>query len=164
MNPVFQFLSTPRRLVLSVAGVWLLMLVGLLLWPTSLPTARTVKAASDHWQLQVPVTLNSDTALSVIQQRRLFAPPAIPGLPGLLPPGLPGVEEKPLTPPDWRLAGVYSEAGQLALLILTEGQPAPQTLRVGDSLPGGAKILAITSDRVTIALQGRRMYLSTYPQ
>jgi hypothetical protein len=156
-----QFIATPRRLMAAVGAVLLLALLLLLLWPSSLPSARAYKAQADHWQLPSPATVDSDTALSVIQQRRLWAGTATPGSPVA---GVAPVEEKPLTPPDWRIAGIYSEGHRLAVLVLTDDQPLPQTLRVGDQFPGGAKILAIGSERVTVSVQGLRLFLSTYPQ
>ena len=67
------------------------------------------------------------------------------------------------TPPDWRIAGVFSQGGKpVALLNIDELPPRQQQLRVGDKLPGGAKILAITPDRLCILLGGKKRSLTIY--
>jgi hypothetical protein len=173
-------LATARRLVTLVACLLAVALVVLLMLPADLPTARNVKAQALVWTLPAAVRVDSDMALSVINQRRLWGAPVVAGLPSAAVP----VEEKPLTPPDWRLAGVFTEAGRWAVLVTTDvssaaplqspaqiqnpsssaAQIQSQTLYVGDALPGGARILAIGHDRLTLSLNGRRVTLSTYPQ
>ena len=68
-----------------------------------------------------------------------------------------------LTPPDWRIAGVYASAGQSVVILAVPGQP-DQHLRVKDLLPGGARILSIHPERLCILLKGKRLSLSTYAE
>ena len=163
MNFLLLFFSTPRRLLITLAMVLVLSLIVILLLPSTLPKARSLSAQDGAWQLDTPASVTSDDALSVISQRRLWGSTGALGQPVG---ALAAANEKPLTPPDWRVAGVISERGSPAVLVTTEGplQPPPQALRVGDSLPGGAKILAIRSDRIILSLNGQRLSLSTYPQ
>lgn len=158
-----SLVGTPRRWAISLAVGLLAALLLALALPADLPQARTLTAQELAWALPTPASVEADKALSIIQQRRLWNPGAgLAGAPG----GLPGQapEEKPLTPPDWRIAGVVSEAGQLVVLIATQGEFQPRTLRVGDTLPGGAKVTAIHTDRVVAKLDGRLVSLSTFPQ
>jgi hypothetical protein len=153
-------LATPSRLLALLAGVFALALAVLLLLPSRLPNARSIKAPEAIWALPASVRVDSDLALSAINQRRIWGATGVPGLPA----AAGSIEEPPLTPPDWRLAGVFTEAGGYAVLLAVDGQFLPQTLHVGDQFPGGAKILAISNDRISLSLNGRRVSLSTYPQ
>lgn len=161
MNALLQWLESPRRLMIAVAALLAVSLLVILVLPAQLPSTRSLAVQEMAWNLATPVTVESDVALSVITKRRFWGVSSGSGLPET---GVPAVEEKPLTPPDWRLVGQFAERGQAHLLVATEGVPQPQALRVGDSLPGGAKILAIHSDHVVLSLNGRRLSLSTYPQ
>jgi hypothetical protein len=154
--------ATPRGLLIRVAGIAGLSLVVFALLPSPLPNARSVNTREPAWTLPVPIRVDSDLAVSTINQRRLWGAGNVGGLPPALPGAAP--DEKPLTPPDWRITGVFTESGKYAVLVSTDGQFVPQTLHVGDALPGGAKIIAINSDRLILTLAGRRVSLSTYPQ
>ena len=155
-----NWFESPRRVVMSVTAVLLAALIVLLLLPARLPTAQGLSRQDAAWGLPMPVSVDADAALSVINQRRLFGQSAIAAQQA----EVSATEEKGLTPPNWRIAGAFAQGAQHVLLIATEGQLAPQQLRVGDSLPGGAKITAITNDRVSLSLHGQRVSLSTYPQ
>lgn len=154
--------ATPRGLLILVAGIAGLSLVVFALLPSPLPNARSVNAREAAWMLPAPIRVDSDLAVSTINQRRLWGAGNAGGLPSAMPGSAP--DEKPLTPPDWRITGVFTESGKYAVLVSTDGQLVPQTLHVGDALPGGAKIIAINSDRLILTLAGRRVSLSTYPQ
>lgn len=164
-------LTTPSRLAVLIIGILAMALVVLLLLPGRLPNARSIKIQEAAWSLPVTVRVDSDLALSAINQRRLWGATGAGGLPV---PSAASPDEKPLTPPDWHIAGVFTESGRYAVLVAFEvpAMPAPlpplppqtQILHVGDPLPGGAKILAISGDRLSLSLGGRRVSLSTYPQ
>jgi hypothetical protein len=155
MNP----LASPLRLLGLLAALLLLALVVLLLLPDRLPTARQVRVQETAWALPAPVRVDSDKAVAAIQQRQLWGQAGATGLPT---PGA-AVPDKPLTAPDWRIAGVFTEGGRHALMLAVDGQPQTETLHVGDTLPGGAKVIAISNDRVGLSLNGQRVTLSTYP-
>ena len=138
-------------LLFALAAAWLL------LAPADLPPLRTVKSSEDAWQLSQPASIDADAALSEINRARLWRSAAAPEA------GLPAQEAPALTPPDWRIAGVFTQGGKpVALLNIDELPPRQQQLRVGDKLPGGAKILAITPDRLCILLGGKKRSLTIY--
>lgn len=153
-----------RRRVTAIVGVLLLLsLVVLLLLPGSLPTERSVDARELPWSLPAGASVKGDEAVSVIMQRRLWAS-AGAGAPVAVAPA----DETALTPPNWRIAGVFSEAAsqgnRWVVLVATDGQPVARSLRLGDSLPGGARITAISRERVGLLLNGQPVFLSTYSQ
>lgn len=158
-----SLLQRPSHLAVVLGAVCLLALFGMLLLPAELPTARGIKAPELPWTLAVAVRADTDTALREINRRRMFGagPSAAATLAG--PPAV-AVDEPELTPPDWRIAGVVAEGGAPVVLVATTGQLLVQSLRVNEKLPGGAKILSIHPDRVGLLLNGRRVYLSTYPE
>jgi len=72
--------------------------------------------------------------------------------------------EPPLTPPSWRLIGATQSGDLWQVVILRHGKPTPEFFRVGDSLPGGYLIEAISEEDVTLMYRRRRMivaYLGT---
>lgn len=66
----------------------------------------------------------------------------------------------PLTAPGWKIVGVTSVGDDANVLILFDKQITPETLKVGDLLPGGAKITQISQDALRIVLNGQTMKLS----
>lgn len=70
----------------------------------------------------------------------------------------------PLTAPNWKIAGVTSVGDDANVLILFDKQTTPETLKVGDLLPGDAKILQITQDDLRVVLNGQIMKLSVRKQ
>lgn len=148
-------MTSPRRLAAAgvSSAVLLALLVGLWLWP---PNSVPVVAASlvqDNWRLPSPAPV-LDIELAAVSVSRVWAR----GATGL--PVAPVVEES-LTPPDWRIAGVYAKGAQSAIIVSVPGQP-DQTLGLGAKLPGGARIAAISPDRLCIVLDGRRLSLSIH--
>ena len=68
--------------------------------------------------------------------------------------------EPSLTPPGWRLIGAAQSGGQWRLIVQTQGKPEPQFLKVGDLLPGGHRIVAITEEDVTLQRGAQQLVLS----
>lgn len=68
--------------------------------------------------------------------------------------------EPSLTPPGWRLIGAAQSGGQWRLIVQTQGKPEPQFLKVGDPLPGGHRIVAITEEDVTLQRGAQQLVLS----
>jgi hypothetical protein len=143
----------------GLALVFSATLAYLVLAPQDLPTARQIASAEEKWELSQVMSIESDAALSTIASKRLWGSAGMPG--GAVAKQL---DEAPLTPPDWRIAGVFIERGRPTLLVATDGVPLPTPLSVGDKLPGGAEILAISSDRICLSIRGKRASVSTYQQ
>ena len=68
----------------------------------------------------------------------------------------------PVTPLDLRLAGVFfiEQNDNRALALIAEGGGLERGYRIGDSLPGGARLEQIQRDHVVVSRQGRREVLN----
>lgn len=71
---------------------------------------------------------------------------------------------EPLTAPGWKIVGVTSIGNDANVLLLFDKQIDIEARKVGDSLPGGAKIIQISQDVVRIVLNGQYMKLSLRKQ
>ncbi|MFZ6749294.1 hypothetical protein ACO0K8_09985 [Undibacterium sp. Ren11W] len=72
--------------------------------------------------------------------------------------------KEPLTPPVWRIVGVTVIGNEKNVLLLFGKQPATETRKIGDQLPGGAKIVQISQDHLQISLNGQLMKLNLRKQ
>ncbi len=67
---------------------------------------------------------------------------------------------EPLNSPDWNIIGVANTGVKAYILLSFNNQPDKLIeLKQGDSLPGGAKILAIEQDKIRILLNGKSRQL-----
>jgi len=68
----------------------------------------------------------------------------------------------PVTPLDLHLAGVFfiEQGGSRALALIAEGSGLERGYRIGDSLPGGARLEQIQRDHVIVSRQGRQEVLN----
>lgn len=66
----------------------------------------------------------------------------------------------PLVPPPWRMIGATQSASGWSLVVLRQGRTAPEFFKVGESLPGGYRVAAISQDDVTLESGGRSVVLS----
>jgi hypothetical protein len=175
MTRIGHFGLTPRAVWMLAALTCGVGAVAAVFWPRDrLPGLRSDSAREAAWSTPSGLRVDSDRALSIINRRPLWTL-AAPGTPGATPAR---PDEPPLTSPDWRITGTVINGTQRLVLVSTvsAGLPAqaaaalalpprpPQTLRVGDQLPGGARILEIRPDGVCLSLKGRRVFLSTTPQ
>lgn len=131
---------------LVVVAVWVV------LHPVSLPEPRAARAQDDEWRLPARAKPDTEALAATIERDRLW------GASGLAP-----IEDKPLTAPNWRIAGIVSAGAESYALLETVGQPAQQ-IRAGGKLPGGATILNMTADRLCILLNGKKRFLKTYKE
>ena len=145
------------RAALCGVAYLLALLVALLLLSPVVPEASSIRVAEDRWRLDPPYLPDVQAQLAAITAAKLWGSDPATDLPAPL------ADEPALTPPNWRIGGVYSAAGQAVVMITVLGKPDRQ-VKVGDQFPGGAKILAITPDRIVIALHGKRLSISTYPE
>ena len=148
-------MTLPRRSAAAGAGgaVLLAMLVGLWLWPPRSVPVVAANSAQDNWRLPSPAPV-LDVELAAVSVLRVW-PRGATGLP------VAPVVEESLTPPDWRIAGVYAKGPQSAIIISVPGQP-DQTLGLGATLPGGARIAGISAERLCIVVDGRRLSLNIH--
>lgn len=176
MTPLSQLGLTPRGVTLLTVLVCAVGVAAAVFWPRQpLPGPRSVKLQEAPWTVPTPLRVDADQALGVINGRPLWTLGA-PGAPGA---ALPRADEPPLTPPDWRIVGTVIDGAQRQVLISTApafappstggpglGLPAqaPKALKVGDTLPGGARIFEIRPNGVCLLLNGRQVFLSTTPQ
>lgn len=72
--------------------------------------------------------------------------------------------KEPLTPPRWRIVGVTAVGDEKSVLLLFANQPATEIRKIGDKLPGGAKIIQISQDHLQVSLNGQLMKLSLRKQ
>lgn len=72
--------------------------------------------------------------------------------------------KEPLTAPGWKIVGVTSVGDETSVLLLFDKQTATETRKVGDLLPGGARIVQITQDALRIVLNSQYMKLSVRKQ
>ena len=63
------------------------------------------------------------------------------------------VSPTPLSPPNWRVVGVVQRGSQSQAIVQIDNDPAPRFFKLGDTLPGGAKLTSVAPDliKVTIA-------------
>jgi hypothetical protein len=69
-----------------------------------------------------------------------------------------------LTPPVWRIVGVTMIGNEKNVLLLFGKQAATEARKIGDQLPGGAKIVQISQDHLQISLNGQLMKLNLRKQ
>lgn len=151
----------PGRMMLRAAlcsVVYLFaLLVALLVLPPVVPVGSSIGAPEDRWRLNPPYVPDVQAQLASIMAANLWGSTAPTDLP------VPLADEPALTPPNWRIGGVYTVAGRAVAVVTVPGRPDLQ-VKVGDQFPGGAKILAISPDRIDISLRGKRLFISTYQE
>jgi hypothetical protein len=142
-------MMTPLRLAVATCLLWL---VGsLIIWAAvpAAPHVAAMAAAPSEWALPTPAVLDVDALATRIDAANPW-----------------GVhhdqaDQAPLTPPEWRIMGAAANGDEHLAIIRIEGQ-APATLKVGDALPGGAKICAVDSDRLCVVVNGKKRILGIY--
>ncbi len=50
------------------------------------------------------------------------------------------VRPQPITPPNWYITGVVRRGEQTQVIVQFDGEPMPRMFKVGDTLPGGARL------------------------
>ena len=149
MSPMWRLPAALLAALLATALLarWLL--------PPVTGRAGLARSVEEPWRLVPPSQADPDALLSEIVAARLWPLPVLLGLP------LPtAAVPEALTPPDWRIAGAYSAGGQAVAILSVTGKP-DLFLRVGERLPGGARLEAIAADHLIITLNGKRLFLST---
>ena len=142
-------LSALIVLVLAVVAAWILS------HPLALPSTKTVRVQDEDWKLPRRESADIDALVQAIEANKLWGAgnPLLPSQ----------AEEKALTAPNWRITGVVAAGKEHVALLSVEEQPMQQ-LKIGDALPGGAKILDISPDKICILLNGKKRFLKTYKE
>jgi len=64
----------------------------------------------------------------------------------------PKFSPSPLTPPDWKITGVMQRGADQEVIVQRGNDPKPYFHKVGDALPGGARIAWVKPDAVGLIL------------
>ncbi|MBC3885793.1 hypothetical protein [Undibacterium griseum] len=143
------------RIRLTVMVTSLLAISGIGIMAIVMPPLPVVKlAASGASEWEIPAVYQADPKMKVEQlsSRTLWKEPAAE---------LRLTEDKPLTPPDWRIVAVVKTGGSNQLVISFKDNPANlQTLSVGDKLPGGFPVMRIEQNWVVISVNGKKAMLA----
>lgn len=113
------------------------------------PPRVSAKAAEEPWEMPQSKTANIDPkTIDAIASRNLWGEV---------------VAAKPDEAPDihWRFVGVGGSEKERTVLIQYLNKPI-KTLKVGDMLPGEAKIMNIGEDRLCVLINGKRRILEIY--
>lgn len=104
------------------------------------PLPGTQAPAEEPWKLAQLPKAQPKSAVEVLNRVSLW---------GKLP------EPEAQKPLEWRFLGVVAHGKERYVLIKIEGQPEQQ-LKVGDTLPGGSRILKIEDDALGLLTNGRK--------
>ncbi|MBV8467553.1 MAG: hypothetical protein JO218_16555 [Burkholderiales bacterium] len=140
---------TPLRLTIATGLVWLLGSAIIILAAPAAPRVAAAAATTSDWALPAPETLDVDTLAARIDAANPWGTQH------------PQADQAPLTPPEWRILGSAANGEEHLAVVRIEGQ-APTTLKVGDALPGGAKICAVDADRLCVVVNGKKRILGIY--
>lgn len=122
--------------------------------PVTLPATHGPRLQDEHWQLPQRPKIDIDSLILTINENKLWGSVGQPVAPA---------DEKPLTPPNWRISGVFGVGKEGYLMLAVDGEPVKQ-LKTGDKLPGGATLYSIATDRICILLNGKRRILGIYKE
>lgn len=70
-------------------------------------------------------------------------------------------KQGPLNEPEWRFAGVTVNGSEKFVMVSVENQPL-QLLKIGDPLPGGARILSVNDDHLCLSINGKSRKLDLF--
>ena len=65
------------------------------------------------------------------------------------------VRPQPLTAPNWRISGVVQRGQQTQLIVQFDGEAVPRFFKLGDVLPGGAKLAWVQPNVIGAVLEPR---------
>lgn len=134
-------------LVLMIGGIAYLQ--WLMVPPPTAP--RPVRLAEEAWNIPDQPKFDAKEALDTLNSASLWGKLADTAL------------SASLAPPEWSFLGAIARGQERYVIIKIEGQPE-QKLAPGDTLPGGAKILSIESDRLCLLINGHKRSLYIFSQ
>lgn len=122
-------------------------------WLPPLPAFKAPPVAAQPWQLPATRQQDPTAAVAQLRERNLWGEPAAVTAAT--------AADKPLTPPDWKIAAVIQNGSTNQIVISFNDNPANlQTLKVGDQLPGGTPILRIAPNWVLVSIHGKPYMLA----
>lgn len=122
-------------------------------WPP--PPIETSREDSANWALP-SAALMSRHSPEVFTQARSVRWQADPGA---------GVDPETAARPQWRLAGLLETPEAHAIVLETGAGQAASTLRAGDALPDGSRLVEISGNTITVESGDcRRTYKMHYPE
>ena len=130
-------------------AAFVVVIAGMSWWLTPVPQAVVeTRSSVDTWNLPASARGNPEKAVASITQANLWGTVAT-------------ATQAPLNEPEWRFAGVAVNGSEKTVIISAENQPL-QMLRIGDQLPGGAKILRINEDHLCLSINGKKRKLDLF--
>ncbi len=147
MRTIFAHFGKLTSLLMMLAS-------GLSWWLAPGPQAHVpVQGRADSWTLPVvsrsTVEKSTQKSVAAISTANLWGA------------AVKAVAEVVLIEPEWRFSGVTVSGQERLVMITIQGQPL-QTLKAGDQLPGGAKILKINDDHLCLLIKGRQRKLDIF--
>lgn len=142
MNLISNNIVIVLLLVLGVAAGWI--------WK-ALPEPRVPGSAAikaEQWELPAEAEADLKKSADAITGRNLWGTVA-------------AAKEVSLNDPEWRFAGVFRNGEEYYVLISIDKKPA-EIRKIGDTLPGGSKILEISEDNLCVLVNGKRRKLEIY--
>ncbi len=133
----------------ALAGLTLAMLTGYSLFPTGAPALVESKPGSDSTTPAHPASDSAIGSWHLFGQAEAVRPVETPAVP------------KPATPLNLRLVGIFfmEQGSDRALALIAESNGPERGYRIGESLPGGARLQRIQRDHVVISRSGREEIL-----
>jgi hypothetical protein len=140
-----------NRLGLSVG---LMLLAGALATWVLVPSPKApnvLTAGADTWSLPQLPKREPDALIKAITEANLWGIVVAPPVGAVA----------PLNTPEWRFVGVFNVGREMQVMISIDKKPAT-SLKIGDALPGGAKILRISADQICVMVNGLKRTLGIY--
>ena len=109
-----------------------------------------VLLAEGQWKVPVRPVINAKETIATLSSASLWGK-------------LADVAQPSDSEPEWRFIGAMVRGEERYVIIKKDNLPE-QTLVVGDTLPGGSKILSVESDRLCLLINGQKRNLFIYPQ
>lgn len=140
-----------NRLGLSL-GLTLLFIAIVLWFVVGEPVApKFLSTGNDTWSMPQLPKRESDPLIKAISDANLWGVVVAAA----------NVPAAPLNAPEWRFVGVFNDGKEPHVMISIDKKPAV-SLKVGEELPGGAKILKIHDDQICVLVNGQKRALGIY--
>ena len=116
-----------------------------------LPASKNVQLAEEPWSLAEPRPMDVNKASAYLATTPMWGNVEVVA------------SEREVIDPAWRILAAMARGHEKYLMIAIDKQP-DQQLKIGDRLPGGAKIEDIRQDEVCVLINGKKRTLPVSPQ